>query len=271
MNHISNLDVPNILDKVVSTKPLIYHMTNMVAMEEQAHLSLAIGASPVMSLFPEEAAQMVTIANAILINIGTPSKEANETMLIAARTARNLGKPAILDPVGYGATKARIDFVETLLETGAFTIIKGNGAEISLLAGERAEVRGVDSVGSPLAAIAARKVAARYNCVAAATGPVDYVSDGTKVYSLKSGHEWLTKVSGSGCWVGTLMAACASVADPLPAAMAALSIMGAASEEAAKRSKGPGTFRINMFDVVYEITSKPHNFKFSEWKTLEEE
>jgi len=47
--------------------------------------------------------------------------------------------------------------------------------------------------------------------------------------------------------------------------------MGAASEEAAKRSKGPGTFRINMFDVVYEITSKPHNFKFSEWKTLEEE
>jgi len=63
-------------------------------------------------------------------------------MLIAARTARNLGKPAILDPVGYGATKARIDFVETLLETGAFTIIKGNGAEISLLAGERAEVRG---------------------------------------------------------------------------------------------------------------------------------
>jgi len=169
---------------------------------------------PSYVFIPEEAAQMVTIANTILINIGTPSKEANETMLIAARTARNLGKPAILDPVGYGATKARIDFVETLLETGAFTIIKGNGAEISLLAGERAEVRGVDSVGSPLAAIAARKVAARYNCVAAATGPVDYVSDGTKVYSLKSGHEWLTKVSGSGCWVGTLMAACASVADP---------------------------------------------------------
>jgi len=83
------LDVPNILDKVVSTKPLIYHMTNMVAMEEQAHLSLAIGASPVMSLFPEEAAQMVTIANTILINIGTPSKEANEAMLSAAHTAND--------------------------------------------------------------------------------------------------------------------------------------------------------------------------------------
>ena len=269
MKHISNLDVRNILEKVVSTKPLIYHMTNMVAMEEQAHLSLAIGASPVMSLFPEEAAQMVTIANAILINIGTPSKEANETMLIAARTARNLGKPAILDPVGYGATKARIDFVETLLETGAFTIIKGNGAEISLLAGERAEVRGVDSVGSPLAAIAARKVAARYNCVAAATGPVDYVSDGKKVYSLESGHEWLTRISGSGCWAGTLMAACASVAEPLPAVMAALSLMGAASEEAAKRSKGPGTFRIRMFDVMYQITQNPDAFSFPQWELME--
>lgn len=269
MNHISNLDVPNILDKVVSTKPLIYHMTNMVAMEEQAHLSLAIGASPVMSLFPEEAAQMVTIANTILINIGTPSKEANEAMLIAARTARNLGKPAILDPVGYGATKARIDFVETLLETGAFTIIKGNGAEISLLAGERAEVRGVDSVGSPLAAIAARKVAARYNCVAAATGPVDYVSDGTKVYSLKSGHEWLTKVSGSGCWVGTLMAACLSVTEPLPAAMSALSLMGAASQIAAEQSDGPGTFRIRMFDVMYQITQNPDAFSFPLWELME--
>jgi len=269
MNHVSNLDVSNILEKVVSTKPLIYHMTNMVAMAEQAHLSLAIGASPVMSLFPEEAAQMVTIANTILINIGTPSKEANEAMLIAARTARNLGKPAILDPVGYGATKARIDFVETLLETGAFTIIKGNGGEISLLAGERAEVRGVDSVGSPLAAIAARKVAARYNCVAAATGPVDYVSDGKKVYSLESGHEWLTRISGSGCWAGTLMAACASVAEPLPAVMAALSLMGAASEEAAKRSKGPGTFRIRMFDVMYQITQNPDAFSFPQWELME--
>ena len=263
------VNIKEILEQVVSTRPLIYHMTNMVAMAEQAHLTLAIGASPVMSLSSEEAAEMVNIANAVLINIGTPSKEANEAMLIAARTARNLSKPAILDPVGYGVTKTRIAFVETLLETGAFTIIKGNGGEISLLAGERAEVRGVDSVGSPLAAIAARKVAARYNCFAAATGPVDYVSDGTKVYSLVSGHEWLTRISGSGCWVGTLMAACASVVDPLLAAMAALSLMGAASEEAARRSKGPGTFRINMFDVMYKITQNPDAFSFPQWELME--
>jgi len=51
-----------------------------------------------------------------------------------------------LDPVGYGATKLRINLVEGLLETGAFSLVKGNGGEISLLAGERAEVRGVDSV-----------------------------------------------------------------------------------------------------------------------------
>jgi len=162
-----SVNIKEILEQVVSTKPLVYHMTNMVAMAEQAHLTLAIGASPVMSLSSEEAAEMVNIANAVLINIGTPSKEANEAMLTAAHTAKRLGKPAILDPVGYGATKLRINLVEGLLETGAFSIVKGNGGEISLLAGERAEVRGVDSVGSPPAAIAAKTVAQKYNCIAA--------------------------------------------------------------------------------------------------------
>jgi len=120
-----SVNIKEILEQVVSTKPLVYHMTNMVAMAEQAHLTLAIGASPVMSLSFEEAAEMVKYANAVLINIGTPSKEANEAMLSAAHTAKRLGKPAILDPVGYGATKLRINLVERLLETGAFSLVKG--------------------------------------------------------------------------------------------------------------------------------------------------
>ncbi len=271
MNHVSNLDVSNILEKVVSTKPLIYHMTNMVAMAEQAHLTLAMGASPVMSNEPRQVEDFVASANAILINTGTLSKETMNAFFIAAACAKKMDKPAVLDPVGYGATTLLCSLVGELLSTHAFSIIKGNSAEISLLAGEKAEIKGVDAVSSPKTARAVRTVASKYDCIAAATGAIDFVSDGTKVYSLESGHEWLTKISGSGCWVGTLMAACASVVDPLPAAMAALSLMGAASEEAARRSKGPGTFRINMFDVVYEITSNPHNFKFPEWKILEEE
>jgi len=263
------VNIKEILEQVVSTKPLVYHMTNMVAMAEQAHLTLAIGASPVMTLSSEEAAEMVNIANAVLINIGTPSKEANEAMLTAAHTAKRLGKPAILDPVGYGATKLRINLVERLLETGAFSIVKGNGGEISLLAGERAEVRGVDSVGSPPAAIAAKTVAQKYSCIAAATGHEDYVSDGERVYVRRSGHEWLTRISGSGCWAGTLMAACLSVTEPLPAAMSALSLMGAASQIAAEQSDGPGTFRIRMFDVMYQITQNPDAFSFPQWELME--
>jgi len=189
MNHISNLDVPNILDKVVSTKPLIYHMTNMVAMEEQAHLSLAIGASPVMSLFPEEAAQMVTIANTILINIGQPMVECSPY----SKTIRQTGN------FGSGrlwCNKAAYKPCGRLLETGAFSLVKGNGGEISLLAGERAEVRGVDSVGSPPAAIAAKTVAQKYNCIAAATGLEDYVSDGERVYVLEAAMNGLPESQG---------------------------------------------------------------------------
>ena len=125
-------------------------------------------------------------------------------MFVAAREARELGRPALIDPVGYGATNMRTDLVERLLDTKAFGVIKGNGAEISLLGGEGAQVRGVDSADSPRAALAAKTVSRKYNCIAVATGPIDYVSDGRDVFALESGHEWLSLISGSGCYVALL-------------------------------------------------------------------
>jgi len=77
-------------------------------------------------------------------------------------------------------------------------------------------------------------------------GATDYVSDGKDVYALRRGHEWLTLLSGSGCYVGTMMAAYMSVTEPLIAAMTALALMSVASEVAAMKSDGPGTFRANL-------------------------
>ena len=131
MFDFKRVDFAKVLKDATMHRPLIYHMTNVVAMSEQAHLALAIGASPVMSLYPGEAAELVSAADVLLVNIGTPSREGIEAMFVAAREARELGKPAILDPVGYGATKMRVDLVNRLLDTKAFRVIKGNGAEIA--------------------------------------------------------------------------------------------------------------------------------------------
>lgn len=132
-DHNDEFDFAKVIEEMVSRRPLVYHMTNMVAIGEQANLALAIGASPVMSLYPGEAVELVIAADSLVINIGTPSKEGIEAMFAAAREARELGKPALLDPVGYGATKMRMGLVERLLDTKAFSVVKGNGAEISLL------------------------------------------------------------------------------------------------------------------------------------------
>ena len=40
----------DVFNNLLQHKPLIYHMTNMVAINGQAHLALAIGASPVIAL-----------------------------------------------------------------------------------------------------------------------------------------------------------------------------------------------------------------------------
>jgi len=41
-------------NRMKENRPLVHHITNFVAMPEQAHATLAIGASPVMALYPEE-------------------------------------------------------------------------------------------------------------------------------------------------------------------------------------------------------------------------
>jgi len=45
--------------------------------------------------------------------------------------------------------------------------------------------------------------------------------------------------------------------------------MGAASQIAAEQSDGPGTFRIRMFDVMYQITQNPDAFSFPQWELME--
>ena len=51
--------------------------------------------------------EFIGIASALLINVGTLTPAWVEGMTKAATTARKLGKPWVLDPVGAGATAFR--------------------------------------------------------------------------------------------------------------------------------------------------------------------
>lgn len=234
--------------------PLVYHLTNGVAMAEQAHVSLAVGASPVMSLCIEETQSFSGVADAILINIGTPSTASREILERAALAAKESGRPVVLDPVGLGATGFRNRLVRSILDTGGITVVKGNASEICFLAGQPASVRGVDRGFSPDPAKAVLDVARQENLFAVATGQIDWVSDGERTWAVEGGNPMLESFSGSGCWLGSLVAACIGASgDPLGGTLVALCAFDSAAEAAASLSRGPGSFRAHFLDALHDL------------------
>lgn len=135
-----------LLQKIRKEKPLIHHITNAVTTSECAQIVRSVGALPVMAYAREEVEDMVKLSSALVLNIGTLSKEQIETMLIAGRVANKKGIPIILDPVGVGATKMRTESALRLIKELRVAVICGNAAEIATLAGAKAEVRGVESI-----------------------------------------------------------------------------------------------------------------------------
>ena len=78
-------------------KPLVHQITNYVVMNETANATLALGALPVMAHAREEVEEMVALAGALALNIGTLSEHWVDAMLAAGRAANERGVPIVLD------------------------------------------------------------------------------------------------------------------------------------------------------------------------------
>lgn len=76
-------------------------------MNDCANLTLALGASPIMSASPEEADELSLVVSALLLNLGTLSVEQSSCHRTAGKAANRNKKPIIFDPVGVGATSFR--------------------------------------------------------------------------------------------------------------------------------------------------------------------
>jgi hydroxyethylthiazole kinase len=244
-----------LIKRIRQQRPLIHHITNMVVMNDTANITIAIGASPVMAHALEEVEEMVSLASALVLNIGTLTPILVEAMVRAGKRANELGIPIVLDPVGAGATTFRTQSALRLLRELRITIIRGNASEIGTLVGVAAETRGVDagSLAEDRAAVAGR-AAATFGCTIAMTGAVDIIANGRDAGQLAlvaNGHPLLAAITGSGCMATSLVAACAAIeTDSWHAAIAGLVAMGIAGEQAALQAQGPGTFRSHLLDAV---------------------
>jgi hydroxyethylthiazole kinase len=225
-------------------------------MNETANATLALGALPVMAHAREEVEEMVGIAGALVINIGTLSQPWIDAMIAAGRAANEKGVPVVLDPVGAGATQFRTDTAKRILTEVDVTVLRGNAGEVATLVGAEAEVRGVESIGAAgEPADLARAAARSLGLIASVTGAVDHVSDGERVVSIANGDAMLALVTGTGC-MSTAMTGCflaAKPAAPLEAAAEALAAFGVAGEDAAAGAAGPGSFHARLYDALYAL------------------
>lgn len=237
-------------------RPLVHNITNYVVMQYTANALLALGASPVMAHAVEEMEEMASLADALVLNIGTLSRPWIEGMRAAGGVASRRGIPIVLDPVGAGATRLRTDTAVRLLDECRVTVLRGNASEVLAVARGAGGTRGVDAAHRVEDAVeAARELARRRAVVVAITGPVDHVSDGSRTLRVHNGHPSMGRITGSGCTATALIAAfCAVNARALEATAAALAFFGIAGEHAARRSQLPGTFGTALIDLLYAVT-----------------
>jgi len=246
------IDPGTTLGVIRERKPLVHNITNYVVMNETANAILALGALPVMAHAKDEVREMVGLAGALVLNIGTLSVDWIEAMLLAGTAANDKGVPVVLDPVGVGATVYRTDTARRILAAVDVAVLRGNAGEVATLVGVEAEVRGVESVGvAGDSAELAREAARRLGLVASVTGPVDYISDGERSAAVANGHELLASITGTGC-MSTATTGCflAAKEDRFEAAVEALVAFGVAGEDAAVGAKGPGSFHVNLYDAL---------------------
>ena len=230
-------------EAVSAQAPLVHSITNLVVMNFNANALLALGASPVMAHAELEVRDMVGIAQALVLNIGTLEPDWIRAMKLALAAARERGIPVVLDPVGAGATPYRNAALAELLQTGAPTIVRGNASEIMSLAGLAVRTRGVDSAASSLEAVdAARGLARELGAVVCVSGADDHVVDASGRWAtLSNGHPWMTRVTGVGCSASALVGAFAAVQpDAWRATLAAMAHLGVVGETAVERVQAAG-------------------------------
>lgn len=256
-----------IIENVKTKSPLVHNITNYVTVNDCANILLACGGSPIMADDIMEVEDITSICNALVINIGTLNSRTIESMIKAGKKANELNHPVILDPVGAGASKLRTDSTFTLLKEVKFTVIRGNISEIKTVYAGSGSTKGVDAdVADSVtdenldeAILFTKNLSKKLNAVIAITGAIDIVSNSEKSYVIKNGHPMMSKITGTGCMLTSLIGAyCAANKDnTLDATAAAVCAMGLCGELAYKKVKqidgGTSSLRMHIIDYMSKI------------------
>jgi len=248
--------ISDIRKTVRQDQPLIHCITNPISINQCANAILAIGARPMMAEHPKEVSEITQTAQALMLNLGNLTDARMESMQIAAKTAWNLNIPFLLDAVGIACSGLRREYVKDLLKTAIPNVIKGNYSEIQALYRNSYRSSGVDADSSlKIQTIdhTALSLASNLGTVILASGQVDVVTDGNRLYHIHNGTTMLSQVTGTGCLQGALCATYLSAKPGLEAVITGSSVLGICGE-LAQTDRGTGTFLCNLMDTLSTLT-----------------
>ena len=248
--------IRNIRRAVAERQPLIHCITNPISINQCANAILAVGGRPMMAEHPREAAEITRTAQSLMLNLGNITDVRMESILISAETAQEAGIPFLLDAVGIACSTLRRDYVNRLLTIVMPTVIKGNYSEILALHRQAYHSPGVDADSSldiQMIDHAAVSLARSLGTMILASGPVDIVTDGTRLYHIRNGTPQLSRITGTGCLQGALCAAYLSAKPGLEAVLTGCAVLGICGE-LARTDRGSGTFLCHLMDALSTLT-----------------
>lgn len=240
-----------------TTAPIVLNITNYVAMNVSANALLAIGASPLMSFFPDEMDELVAISHSVCINIGCLDNLQIEAMRRAVRALKSEGKPYVLDPVGVGASHVRMNVCCELISIYPPAVVRGNASEIVALAGGVTSSCGVDTAISSDDALllsSAKSLALSLGSVISVSGATDVIvaADGL-VTSISGGSPLMPRITAMGCTASAIAAAFVAVnTDHFRAAVDAASVMKYAAS-CVSNARGTASFQTSFIDELSNI------------------
>lgn len=252
-NYSTNLAYQN-LSQIKTVKPVIHNISNLVTMSTVANVLLAIGASPIMAHATEELNDIINLAQALVVNIGTLDKHWVKSIEKAQSYALTKKIPIIFDPVGAGATIYRTQAAKKILQQGV-DIMRGNASEILALTENKIISKGIDTIHNSQNAIdAATYLSKNYSCVVVISGSIDMVVKENYVVAIEHGTVLFTKVTGMGCAVTAVIGAFAAInANYLQAAVYAMALFSRAGEIAANHAYGCGSFYPALLDALSSL------------------
>lgn len=245
---------------------LIHCITSPIAINDCANAVLALGHQPIMAEHPLEVADITRSAAALSVSLANITDARAKSMMLSGAAALEKGIPSVIDLVGITCSSYRKTLADEFVNHYHPTVIKGNISEIKSFIGCPSNAIGIDAgVSDQLhteddeqllrTALLFQQSAKKYHTVLLATGAIDLIVDETHAYAISNGSPVMSKITGTGCILTCMLAACLSETPdtPLEAAKKAALLLGI-SGELADSSHGLGTYHIDLLNQLSLLT-----------------